>query len=126
MLYITKDYTLKLRSLTKIAVSGDQPRRSINVGIDGNKHLHIEKNIAVPCMITSYHEQSEIWITNLQSGNHIIPKGMYVGLYEPPDEGHLCVLSDTPYVPGMKREMSDGNKRQENPLMDCSLMILLS
>ncbi|GFQ64176.1 transposon Ty3-I Gag-Pol polyprotein [Trichonephila clavata] len=72
-LYATKDCTLKTHSLTKIAVSGGQSQRSINVVIDGNEHLLIEKNIAVPSMITSYHNgQSEIWITNLQSGNQII------------------------------------------------------
>ncbi|GFQ71385.1 transposon Ty3-G Gag-Pol polyprotein [Trichonephila clavata] len=75
-------------------------------------------------MISSYHNvQSEIWITNFQSGNHIIPKGMYIGLAEPLDEGHLCVTSDTSHVPDMKHEVSDGNKRQENILMDCSLMM---
>ncbi|GFQ78148.1 transposon Ty3-G Gag-Pol polyprotein [Trichonephila clavata] len=48
---------------------------------------------------------------------------MYIGLAEPLDEGHLCVISDTSYVPSVKHEMSDGNKRQENPLTDCSLMM---
>ncbi|GFR15466.1 hypothetical protein TNCT_371421 [Trichonephila clavata] len=48
---------------------------------------------------------------------------MYMGLAQPLEEGHLCVISDTSHVPDMKHEMSDGNKRQENPLMDCSLMM---
>ncbi|GFQ75576.1 transposon Ty3-G Gag-Pol polyprotein [Trichonephila clavata] len=75
-------------------------------------------------MISSYHNgQSEIWITNLQSGNQIIPKGMYLGLVEPLDESHLCVISDSSHVPALKHEMSYGNKRQESPRIDCSLMM---
>ncbi|GFR24809.1 transposon Ty3-I Gag-Pol polyprotein [Trichonephila clavata] len=110
-LYATKDYTLKPRSLTKIAVSGGQPLRSINVVIDGNKHLLIERNIAVPSVVSSYQNgQSEICITNLPSGNQIIPKGMYIGLAEPLNEGNLCVVSDTSHVLDVKHEMSDGNK----------------
>ncbi|GFR09922.1 transposon Ty3-G Gag-Pol polyprotein [Trichonephila clavata] len=42
---------------------------------------------------------------------------MYTGLVEPLDGEHLCVTSDTSHVPDMKHEMSDGNKRQGNPLM---------
>ncbi|GFQ66306.1 retrovirus-related Pol polyprotein from transposon 297 [Trichonephila clavata] len=48
---------------------------------------------------------------------------MYIGLAEPLDEGHFCVISDTSHTPDMKHEMSYGNKRQENLLTDCSLMI---
>ncbi|GFQ75999.1 hypothetical protein TNCT_262891 [Trichonephila clavata] len=48
---------------------------------------------------------------------------MYIGLAEPLDEGHLCEISDMSHVRDMKHEMPDGNKRQEKPLTDCSLMM---
>ncbi|GFY67116.1 hypothetical protein TNIN_486651 [Trichonephila inaurata madagascariensis] len=81
-------------------------------------------NMAVPSIISSYHNgQIEIWITNLRSGNRVIPRVMYIGLADPLDEGHLCVISGTSHVSDVKQEMPDRNKRQENPLMDCSLMM---
>ncbi|GFU85844.1 transposon Ty3-I Gag-Pol polyprotein [Trichonephila clavipes] len=95
-LYATRDYTLKPHSLTRITVSGYQIRGDINVVLDGSKHLLFEKNIATPSMVSTYRNgKSDVWVTNLQFRNQIIPRGMCIGQAEPLNEGHLCVISDT-------------------------------
>ncbi|GFV50906.1 hypothetical protein TNCV_3921991 [Trichonephila clavipes] len=95
-LYATRDYTLKPHSLTRITVSGYQTRGDINVVLDGSKHLLFEKNIATPSMVSTYRNgKSDVWVTNLQFRNQIIPRGMCIGQAEPLNEGHLCVISDT-------------------------------
>ncbi|GFW35537.1 transposon Ty3-I Gag-Pol polyprotein [Trichonephila clavipes] len=95
-LYATRDYTLKPHSLTRITVSGYQTRGDINVVLDGSKHLLFEKNIATPSMVSTYRNgKSDVWVTNLQFQNQIIPRGMCIGQAEPLNEGHLCVISDT-------------------------------
>ncbi|GFV70622.1 transposon Ty3-I Gag-Pol polyprotein [Trichonephila clavipes] len=94
-LYATRDYTLKPHSLTRITVSGYQTRGDINVVLDGSKHLLFEKNIATPSMVSTYRNgKSDVWVTNLQFRNQIIPRGMCIGQAEPLNEGHLCVISD--------------------------------
>ncbi|GFV35058.1 transposon Ty3-I Gag-Pol polyprotein [Trichonephila clavipes] len=94
-LYATRDYTLKPHSLTRITVSGYQTRGDINVVLDGSKHLLFEKNIATPPMVSTYRNgKSDVWVTNLQFRNQIIPRGMCIGQAEPLNEGHLCVISD--------------------------------
>ncbi|GFS92893.1 CCHC-type domain-containing protein [Trichonephila clavipes] len=76
-LYATRDYTLKPHSLTRITVSGYQTRGDINVVLDGSKHLLFEKNIATPSMVSTYRNgKSDVWVTNLQFRNQIIPRGM--------------------------------------------------
>ncbi|GFW79814.1 CCHC-type domain-containing protein [Trichonephila clavipes] len=95
-LYATRDYTLKPHSLTRITVSGYQTRGDINVVLDGSKHLLFEKNIATPSMVSTYRNgKSDVWVTNMQFRNQIIPRGMCIGQAEPLNEGHLCVISDT-------------------------------
>ncbi|GFT75396.1 transposon Ty3-I Gag-Pol polyprotein [Trichonephila clavipes] len=95
-LYATRDYTLKPHSSTRITVSGYQTRGDINVVLDGSKHLLFEKNIATPSMVSTYRNgKSDVWVTNLQFRNQIIPRGMCIGQAEPLNEGHLCVISDT-------------------------------
>ncbi|GFU16814.1 transposon Ty3-I Gag-Pol polyprotein [Trichonephila clavipes] len=95
-LYATRDYTLKPHSLTRITVSGYQTRGDINVVLDGSKHLLFEKNIATPSMVSTYRNgKSDVWVTNLQFRNQIIPRGMCISQAEPLNEGHLCVISDT-------------------------------
>ncbi|GFT51648.1 CCHC-type domain-containing protein [Trichonephila clavipes] len=95
-LYATRDYTLKPHSLTRITVSGYQIRGDINVVLDGSKHLLFEKNIATPSMVSTYRNgKSDVWVTNLQFRNQIIPRGMCIGQAEPLNEGYLCVISDT-------------------------------
>ncbi|GFX66734.1 retrovirus-related Pol polyprotein from transposon 17.6 [Trichonephila clavipes] len=95
-LYATRDYTLKPHSLTRITVSGYQTRGDINVVLDGSKHLLFEKNIATPSMVSTYRNgKSDVWVTNLQFRNQIIPRGMCIGQAEPLNEGHLCVIPDT-------------------------------
>lgn len=103
-MFASKDYTLQPRSLTKIAVTGLQGQGHINVVIDGSKRLLLEKNIAVPSMISSYHEQSDVWVANLQSTNQVIPKGMFIGLGEPLDEVHLCAISDASHSPDKEQK----------------------
>ncbi|GFX80228.1 transposon Ty3-I Gag-Pol polyprotein [Trichonephila clavipes] len=64
--------------------------------LDGSKHLLFEKNIATPSMVSTYRNgKSDVWVTNLQFRNQIIPRGMCIGQAEPLNEGHLCVISDT-------------------------------
>ncbi|GFV80089.1 transposon Ty3-I Gag-Pol polyprotein [Trichonephila clavipes] len=47
-------------------------------------------------MVSTYRNgKSDIWVTNLQFRNQIIPRGMCIGQAEPLNEGHLCVISDT-------------------------------
>lgn len=116
-LYASKDYNLKPQSLTKIAVSGRQLQGDINVVVEGNKLLLFERNIAVPSMVSSCQNgQSEIWVANMQHEHRSIPKGMYIGQAELLDEGHLCVIDDSP---------DDTSARQEtsNYLIDYSLMV---
>ncbi|GFV66161.1 transposon Ty3-I Gag-Pol polyprotein [Trichonephila clavipes] len=87
-LYATRDYTLKPHSLTRITVSGYQIRGDINVVLDGSKRLLFEKNIATPSMVSTYRNgKSDVWVTNLQFRNQIIPRGMCIGQAEPLNEG---------------------------------------
>ncbi|GFV81803.1 transposon Ty3-I Gag-Pol polyprotein [Trichonephila clavipes] len=116
-LYATRDYTLKPHSLTRITVSGYQTRGDINVVLDGSKHLLFEKNIATPSMVSTYRNgKSDVWVTNLQFRNQIIPRGMCIGQAEPLNEGHLCVISDTSGCLDDQQETSESQ-------MNCSLMI---
>ncbi|GFV87345.1 hypothetical protein TNCV_4033171 [Trichonephila clavipes] len=116
-LYATRDYTLKPHSLTRITVSGYQTRGDINVVLDGSKHLLFEKNIATPSMVSTYRNgKSDVWVTNLQFRNQIIPRGMCIGQAEPLNEGHLCVISDTSGCLDDKQETSESQ-------MNCSLMM---
>ncbi|GFV34436.1 hypothetical protein TNCV_1413671 [Trichonephila clavipes] len=97
-LYTTRDYTLKPHSLTRITVSGYQIRGDINVVLDGSKHLLFEKNIATPSMVSTYRNgKSDVWVTNLQFRNQIIPRGMCIGQAEPLNEGHLLTNRETSY-----------------------------
>ncbi|GFT99791.1 retrovirus-related Pol polyprotein from transposon 17.6 [Trichonephila clavipes] len=117
-LYATRDYTLKPHSLTRITVSGYQTRGDINVVLDGSKHLLFEKNIATPSMVSTYRNgKSDVWVTNLQFRNQIIPRGMCIGQAEPLNEGHLCVISDTSGCLDDQQETSESQ-------MNCSLMML--
>ncbi|GFX54832.1 CCHC-type domain-containing protein [Trichonephila clavipes] len=78
------------------SITGYQTRGDINVVLDGSKHLLFEKNIATPSMVSTYRNgKSDVWVTNLQFRNQIIPRGMCIGQAEPLNEGHLCVISDT-------------------------------
>ncbi|GFV82449.1 transposon Ty3-I Gag-Pol polyprotein [Trichonephila clavipes] len=71
-------------------------RDSTAPGIYGSKHLLFEKNIATPSMVSTYRNgKSDVWVTNLQFRNQIIPRGMCIGQAEPLNEGHLCVISGT-------------------------------
>ncbi|GFU82125.1 transposon Ty3-I Gag-Pol polyprotein [Trichonephila clavipes] len=116
-LYATRDYTLKPHSLTRITVSGYQTRGDINVVPDGSKHLLFEKNIATPSMVSTYRNgKSDVWVTNLQFRNQIIPRGMCIGQAEPLNEGHLCVISDTSGCLDDQQETSESQ-------MNCSLMM---
>ncbi|GFW14755.1 transposon Ty3-I Gag-Pol polyprotein [Trichonephila clavipes] len=116
-LYATRDYTLKPHSLTRITVSGYQTRGDINVVLDGSKHLLLEKNIATPSMVSTYRNgKSDVWVTNLQFRNQIIPRGMCIGQAEPLNEGHLCVISDTSGCLDDQQETSESQ-------MNCSLMM---
>ncbi|GFX35500.1 transposon Ty3-I Gag-Pol polyprotein [Trichonephila clavipes] len=116
-LYATRDYTLKPHSLTRITVSGYQTRGDINVVLDGSKHLLFEKNIATPSMVSTYRNgKSDVWVTNLQFRNQIIPRGMCIGQAEPLNEGHLCVISDTSGGLDDQQETSESQ-------MNCSLMM---
>ncbi|GFW63671.1 retrovirus-related Pol polyprotein from transposon 17.6 [Trichonephila clavipes] len=116
-LYATRDYTLKPHSLTRITVSGYQTRGDINVVLDGSKHLLFEKNIATPSMVSTYRNgKSDVWVTNLQFRNQIIPRGMCIGQAEPLNEGHLCVISDTSGCLDDQQETSESK-------MNCSLMM---
>ncbi|GFW79079.1 retrovirus-related Pol polyprotein from transposon 17.6 [Trichonephila clavipes] len=116
-LYATRDYTLKPHSLTRITVSGYQTRGDINVVLDGSKHLLFEKNIATPSMVSPYRNgKSDVWVTNLQFRNQIIPRGMCIGQAEPLNEGHLCVISDTSGCLDDQQETSESQ-------MNCSLMM---
>ncbi|GFX06153.1 transposon Ty3-I Gag-Pol polyprotein [Trichonephila clavipes] len=115
-LYATRDYTLKPHSLTRITVSGYQILGDINVVLDGSKHLLFEKNIATPSMVSTYRNgKSDVWVTNLQFLNQIIPRGMCIGQAEPLNEGHLCVISDTS---GCLDDQQVSESR-----MNCSLMM---
>ncbi|GFX03002.1 CCHC-type domain-containing protein [Trichonephila clavipes] len=116
-LYATRDYTLKPHSLTRITVSGYQTRGDINVVLDGSKHLLFEKNIATLSMVTTYRNgKSDVWVTNLQFRNQIIPRGMCIGQAEPLNEGHLCVISNTSGCLDDQQETSESQ-------MNCSLMM---
>ncbi|GFT51447.1 retrovirus-related Pol polyprotein from transposon 297 [Trichonephila clavipes] len=116
-LYATRDYTLKPHSLTRITVSGYQIRGDINVVLDGSKHLLFEKNIATPSMVSTYRNgKSDVWVTNLQFRNQIIPRGMCIGQAEPLNEGHLCVISDT-------SDCLDDQQETSESRMNCSLMM---
>ncbi|GFY26712.1 transposon Ty3-I Gag-Pol polyprotein [Trichonephila clavipes] len=116
-LYATRDYILKPHSLTRISVSGYQTRGDINVVLDGSKHLLFEKNIATPSMVSTYRNgKSDVWVTNLQFRNQIIPRGMCIGQAEPLNEGHLCVISDTSGCLDDQQETSESR-------MNCSLMM---
>ncbi|GFX24802.1 retrovirus-related Pol polyprotein from transposon 17.6 [Trichonephila clavipes] len=116
-LYATRDYTLKPHSLTRITVSGYQTRGDINVVLDGSKYLLFEKNIATPSMVSTYRNgKSDVWVTNLQFRNQIIPRGMCIGQAEPLNEGHLCVISDTSGCLDDQQETSESQ-------MNCSLMM---
>ncbi|GFT85674.1 retrovirus-related Pol polyprotein from transposon 297 [Trichonephila clavipes] len=116
-LYATRDYTLKPHSLTRITVSGYQTRGDINVVLDGSKHLLFEKNIATPSMVSTYcNGKSDVWVTNLQFRNQIIPRGMCIGQAEPLNEGHLCVISETSGC------LDDQQETLESQ-MNCSLMM---
>ncbi|GFW51500.1 retrovirus-related Pol polyprotein from transposon 17.6 [Trichonephila clavipes] len=116
-LYATRDYALKPHSLTRITVSGYQTRGDINVVLDGSKHLLFEKNIATPSMVSTYrNRKSDVWVTNLQFRNQIIPRGMCIGQAEPLNEGHLCVISDT------SGSLDDQQETSESQ-MNCSLMM---
>ncbi|GFY61471.1 transposon Ty3-I Gag-Pol polyprotein [Trichonephila inaurata madagascariensis] len=116
-LYVTRDYTLKPHSLTRITASGYQTRGDINVVLDGSKHLLFEKEIAIPSIVSTYRNgKSDVWVANLQSRNQTIPRGIYIGQAEPLNEGHLCVIYDT----------SGGLDDQQETLelqMNCSLMM---
>lgn len=83
--------------------------------IDSNKNLLFDRNLTVPPISSCHNGQSEIWVANFQSGNRVIPKGIYVGLTEPVDEGHLRVISDTSY--------GSNSKQVSNPVKNCSLMM---
>ncbi|GFV47807.1 retrovirus-related Pol polyprotein from transposon 297 [Trichonephila clavipes] len=100
-----------------ITVSGYQTRGDINVVLDGSKHLLFEKNIATPSIVSTYRNgKSDVWVTNLQFRNQIIPRGMCIGQAEPLNEGHLCVISDTSGCLDDQQETSESQ-------MNCSLMM---
>ncbi|GFX64773.1 transposon Ty3-I Gag-Pol polyprotein [Trichonephila clavipes] len=108
---------LSEKLLRRITVSGYQTRGDINVVLDGSKHLLFEKNIATPSMVSTYRNgKSDVWVTNLQFRNKIIPRGMCIGQAEPLNEGHLCVISDTSGGLDDQQETSESQ-------MNCSLMM---
>ncbi|GFW07399.1 retrovirus-related Pol polyprotein from transposon 17.6 [Trichonephila clavipes] len=65
---------------------------------------------------TDRNGKSDVWVTNLQSRNQIIPRGMCIGQAEPLNEGHLCVISDTSGGLDDQQETSESQ-------MNCSLMM---
>ncbi|GFT63484.1 retrovirus-related Pol polyprotein from transposon 297 [Trichonephila clavipes] len=68
-------------------------------------------------MVSTYRNgKSDVWVTNLQFRNQIIPKGMCIGQAEPLNEGHLCVISDTSGCLDDQQETSESQ-------MNCSLMM---
>ncbi|GFW10315.1 transposon Ty3-I Gag-Pol polyprotein [Trichonephila clavipes] len=76
-----------------------------------------EKNIATPPMVSTYRNgKSDVWVTNLQFRNQIIPRGVCIGQAEPLNEGHLCVIFDTSGCLDDQQETSESQ-------MNCSLMM---
>ncbi|GFU81145.1 retrovirus-related Pol polyprotein from transposon 297 [Trichonephila clavipes] len=68
-------------------------------------------------MVSTYRNgKSDVWVTNLQFRNQIIPRGMCIGQAEPLNEGHLCVISDTSGCLDDQQETSESQ-------MNCSLMM---
>ncbi|GFU79374.1 transposon Ty3-I Gag-Pol polyprotein [Trichonephila clavipes] len=68
-------------------------------------------------MVSTYRNgKSDVWVTNLQFRNQIIPRGMCIGQAEPLNEGHLCVISDTSGCLDDQQETSESH-------MNCSLMM---
>ncbi|GFU12318.1 retrovirus-related Pol polyprotein from transposon 17.6 [Trichonephila clavipes] len=68
-------------------------------------------------MVSKYRNgKSDVWVTNLQFRNQIIPRGMCIGQAEPLNEGHLCVISDTSGCLDDQQETSESQ-------MNCSLMM---
>ncbi|GFT70751.1 hypothetical protein TNCV_2490891 [Trichonephila clavipes] len=68
-------------------------------------------------MVSTYRNgKSDVWVTNLQFQNQIIPRGMCIGQAEPLNEGHLCVISDTSGCLDDQQETSESQ-------MNCSLMM---
>ncbi|GFX98083.1 transposon Ty3-I Gag-Pol polyprotein [Trichonephila clavipes] len=115
-LYATRDYTLKPHSLTRITVSGYQTRGDINSS-RRQQTFALRENIATPSMVSTYRNgKSDVWVTNLQFRNQIIPRGMCIGQAEPLNEGHLCVISDT-------SGCLDDQPRNFESQMNCSLMM---
>ncbi|GFW81863.1 hypothetical protein TNCV_2885371 [Trichonephila clavipes] len=115
-LYATRDYTLKPHSLTRITVSGYQTRGDINSS-RRQQTFALRENIATPSMVSTYRNgKSDVWVTNLQFRNQIIPRGMCIGQAEPLNEGHLCVISDTSGCLDDQQETSESQ-------MNCSLMM---
>ncbi|GFT79410.1 retrovirus-related Pol polyprotein from transposon 17.6 [Trichonephila clavipes] len=77
----------------------------------------LRENIATPSMVSTYRNgKSDVWVTNLQFRNQIIPRGMCIGQAEPLNEGHLCVISDTSGCLDDQQETSESQ-------MNCSLMM---
>ncbi|GFV04918.1 transposon Ty3-I Gag-Pol polyprotein [Trichonephila clavipes] len=115
-LYATRDYTLKPHSLTRITVSGYQTRGDINSS-RRQQTFALRENIATPSMVSTYRNgKSDVWVTNLQFRNQIIPRGMCIGQAEPLNEGHLCVISDT-------SDCLDDQQETSESQMNCSLMM---
>ncbi|GFW25031.1 CCHC-type domain-containing protein [Trichonephila clavipes] len=113
-LYATRDYTLKPHSLTRITVSGYQTRRHKCSSRRQQTFALREKYCyTVP---TYRNGKSDVWVTNLQFRNQIIPRGMCIGQAEPLNEGHLCVISDTSGCLDDQQETSESQ-------MNCSLMM---
>ncbi|GFW95329.1 transposon Ty3-I Gag-Pol polyprotein [Trichonephila clavipes] len=77
----------------------------------------LRENIATPSLVSTYRNgKSDVWVTNLQFRNQIIPRGMCIGQAEPLNEGHLCVISDTSGCLDDQQETSESQ-------MNCSLMM---
>ncbi|GFU60365.1 retrovirus-related Pol polyprotein from transposon 17.6 [Trichonephila clavipes] len=116
-LYATRDYTLKPHSLTRITVSGYQIRGRHKCSSRRQQTFALRENIATPSMVSTYRNgKSDVWVTNLQFRNQIIPRGMCIGQAEPLNEGHLCVISDTSGCLDDQQETSESR-------MNCSLMM---
>ncbi|GFT35813.1 transposon Ty3-G Gag-Pol polyprotein [Nephila pilipes] len=121
MLYPPKDYILKPCFLIKIEASRSQVQRDINVVVESKKML-FERNIAVPPMVSSYQNGlNNIWVINKQSASRIISKGMYIGLVERFDEGHLCVIADS--LEGLNTQHETSKSITDIQNIDYSLMI---
>ncbi|GFS49970.1 hypothetical protein NPIL_317051 [Nephila pilipes] len=89
-----------------MVISRSQVQRDLNVVVECNKYFLFERNIVVPSCYPYTIIDSDIWVANLQSANRIIPKGMYTGVAEGLDKGHLSVIADALEGLNAQRETS--------------------